>query len=95
MKEEFVDYETAHGVITMSKTPPTIAMYKETVTPEKISAGYMVSVDGNTAPRKVHETIDDAKQEAERLSKSQNGKIIRVMMLVGVYEPSHTWRELV
>lgn len=61
----------------------------------KITAGYMVSVDGNNAPKIVHATIEDAKQEAERLSKSQTGKVIRVMMLVGVYEPSHTWKELV
>jgi hypothetical protein len=60
-----------------------------------ITAGYMVSVDGNTAPKKVHASLEDAKQEAERISKAQNGKTIRVLLLVGVYEPSHTWKEMV
>lgn len=60
-----------------------------------ISAGYMVSVDGNSSPKRIHATIDEAKAEAERISVRQQGKIIRILYLVGVYEPSHTFRELV
>lgn len=91
------------GAITMSGVPPTettgrrisIAPISTVEEIANVQAGYMVSVDGNTAPRRVHATIEDAKQEAERLSKTQNGKTIRVMLLVGVYEPTHAWRELV
>lgn len=60
-----------------------------------ISAGYMVSVDGNSSPKRIHATIDEAKAEAERMSVSQQGKIIRILYLVGVYEPAHKFRELV
>ena len=60
-----------------------------------ITAGYMVSVDGNSSPKRIHATIDEAKAEAERISTSQQGKIIRILYLVGVYEPSHKFRELV
>ena len=60
-----------------------------------IKAGYMVSVDGNSSPKRIHATIEEAKAEAERISTSQQGKIIRIVYLVGVYEPSHKFRELV
>jgi len=88
------------GIITMSKERPTettSGRISISTVEEKadVQSGYMVSVDGNTAPKRVHATIEDAKQEAERISKAQNGKIIRVMLLVGVYEPTHAWRELV
>jgi hypothetical protein len=61
----------------------------------KCSAGYMVSVDGNIGPKKVHPTIEDAKAEAMRLSPSNAGKIIRILYLVGYYEPTHEFKELV
>jgi hypothetical protein len=57
--------------------------------------GYMVSVDGNSAPKKVHATIAEAKAEAERISPSQQGKTIRILYFVAVYEPSHKLNELV
>jgi REP element-mobilizing transposase RayT len=59
------------------------------------TAGYMVSVDGNSAPKKVHDTIEEAKAEAERISPSQSGKTIRILYFVAVYEPSHKLNELV
>jgi hypothetical protein len=57
--------------------------------------GYMVSIDGNSAPKKVHATIAEAKAEAERISPSQSGKTIRILYFVAVYEPSHKLNELV
>jgi hypothetical protein len=57
--------------------------------------GYMVSIDGNSAPKKVHATIAEAKAEAERISPSQQGKTIRILYFVAVYEPSHKLNELV
>lgn len=62
---------------------------------DEIKAGYMVSVDGNSSPKRIHATIDEAKAEAERMAVSQQGKIIRILYLVGVYEPAHKFRELV
>lgn len=59
------------------------------------TAGYMVSVDGNSAPKKVHDTLAEAKAEAERISPSQSGKTIRILYFVAVYEPSHKLNELV
>ena len=56
---------------------------------------YMVSVVGNSAPKKVHATIAEAKAEAERISPSQQGKTIRILYFVAVYEPSHKLNELV
>jgi hypothetical protein len=58
-------------------------------------AGYMVSVDGNSSPKKVHATIEEAKAEADRISSSQVGKVIRILYFVGVYEPTHKFKELV
>lgn len=95
--------DDATGLIAMSEEPPkettgrriSITPYATVEEKADVQSGYMVSVDGNTAPKRVHATIEDAKQEAERLSKTQNGKTIRVMLLVGVYEPTHAWRELV
>ena len=79
-----------------TSTPPTA---RAIVTPKgnKIptKAGYMVSVDGNSGPQKVHETIEQAKAEAERLSSSNVGKLIRILYLVGVYAPTHEFKELV
>lgn len=76
---------------------PTTA--KVTLTPKgsklPTKAGYMVSVDGNSGPMKVHDTIEQAKAEAERLSPSNTGKIIRILYLVGVYAPTHEFKELV
>ena len=72
---------------------------KSPVTPKgnklPTKAGYMVSIDGNSGPQKVHETIEQAKAEAERLSPSNTGKIIRILYLVGVYAPTHEFKELV
>jgi hypothetical protein len=77
-------------------TPPSaraIVTPKGSKIPTK--AGYMVSVDGNSGPQKVHDTIEQAKAEAERLSSSNVGKLIRILYLVGVYAPTHEFRELV
>lgn len=72
---------------------------KTVVTPKgsklPTKAGYMVSVDGNSGPMKVHDTIEQAKAEAERLSSSNTGKLIRILYLVGVYAPTHEFKELV
>jgi hypothetical protein len=78
------------------KEPPTT---RAIVTPKgnklPTKAGYMVSIDGNSGPQKVHDTIEQAKAEAERLSPSNTGKIIRILYLVGVYAPTHEFKELV
>ncbi len=71
-----------------------IAMRTTKATP-KCSAGYMVSIDGNSGPKKVHPTIEDAKAEAMRLSPTNAGKLIRILYLVGYYEPTHEFKELV
>ena len=80
-------------------TTATAASVKTIVTPKgnklPTKAGYMVSVDGNSGPQKVHDTIELAKAEAERLSSSNAGKLIRILYLVGVYAPTHEFKELV
>ena len=55
---------------------------------------YMVSVDGHTAPRMVHTTIEAAKKEAERLinDESVTGNV-RVLIVVGTYKPKHEWED--
>lgn len=87
------DYEVDSASDIVSKLADKVE--GRTHTTEQLKSGYMVSVDGNSSPRRTHATIDEAKAEAERISKSQQGKIIRILYLVGVYEPSHTFRELV
>lgn len=92
------DYETGSaGSITtaLAEAVADIDSRRLKETLGGISAGYMVSVDGNSAPKRTHATIDEAKAEAERISTSQQGKIIRILYLVGVYEPAHKFRELV
>jgi hypothetical protein len=91
-----IDYEEASlasdepfGVGATPKVKPGKPTSKD------FSAGYMVSIDGNIGPKKVHPTIDDAKAEAMRLSPSNAGKIIRILYLVGYYEPTHEFKELV
>ena len=74
-------------------TPKVIVTPKGKGLPTK--AGYMVSIDGNSGPQKVHDTIEQAKAEAERLSSSNVGKLIRILYLVGVYAPTHEFKELV
>lgn len=87
-----IDYEEASlasdepfGVGATPKPPSTNAT----------KAGYMVSVDGNIGPKKVHPNVEDAKAEAMRLSPKNAGKIIRILYLVGYYEPTHEFKELV
>lgn len=55
---------------------------------------YMVSVDGKSAPCKVHATYAEAAAEAERLSlqPGNRGATIRLLAVVGVLEPTHVWR---
>ena len=78
---------------TVGPTTRAIITPKGSKLPTK--AGYMVSVDGNSGPMKVHDTIEQAKAEAERLSSSNVGKLIRILYLVGVYAPTHEFKELV
>jgi len=73
----------------------SLAMKPKKPTPKGVTAGYMVSIDGNMGPKKVHPTIEDAKTEAMRLSPSNAGKVIRILYLVGYYEPTHEFKELV
>ncbi len=56
---------------------------------------YMVSVDGKSAPCKVHTERQEAFQEATRLSQMPNnrGATIRVLEVISVLEPTHQWRE--
>lgn len=55
---------------------------------------YMVSVDGKSAPSKVHSEYTEAVAEAQRLSMQpgNRGAVIRVLQVVGVLEPAHVWR---
>ena len=55
---------------------------------------YMVSVDGKTAPCKVHADFAEAAHEAERLAAMPNnrGATIRVLKVMDVLEPAHQWR---
>ena len=91
-EEKIISWDT-EAFIEASKVRPRPISTVEPVA--EITAGYMVSVDNNAAPKKIHASLEDAKQEAERISKTQNGKTIRVLLLVGVYEPTHTWKEMV
>ena len=55
---------------------------------------YMVSVDGHTAPRMVHTTIEAAKKEAERLLNDEHvATTVRILLVVGTYKPTHTWED--
>lgn len=55
---------------------------------------YMVSVDGHTAPRMVHTTIEAAKKEAERLLNDEHvASTVRILLVVGTYKPTHTWED--
>jgi hypothetical protein len=93
---ELYEKQLADEPITFTVEEP---IGKATVTPKgnklPTKAGYMVSIDGNSGPQKVHDTIEQAKAEAERLSPSNTGKIIRILYLVGVYAPTHEFKELV
>jgi hypothetical protein len=94
---ELYEKQLAEEPITFTvEEPPTtraIVTPKGSKLPTK--AGYMVSIDGNSGPQKVHDTIELAKAEAERLSSSNTGKVIRILYLVGVYAPTHEFKELV
>ena len=87
------DLEDSSKYTTSIPSPKVHAPEKSNKLPTK--AGYMVSIDGNSGPMKVHDTIEQAKAEAERLSPSNTGKIIRILYLVGVYAPTHEFKELV
>jgi hypothetical protein len=54
---------------------------------------YMVSVDGKDAPTRVHETIADARNHAERLAKlpENMNSVIRVLMVVAILRTSGTY----
>lgn len=91
--EKYADYEVGHRDEIISALAESVKGLTHKT--DDIKAGYMVSVDGNSSPKRIHATIDEAKAEAERISVSQQGKIIRILYLVGVYEPSHKFRELV
>ena len=93
--EPIVQWDEMPKTITASTSIYTTRRISVGEQEPEVKAGYMVSVDGAAAPEKVHASLEDAKQEAERISKSQNGKTIRVLLLVGIYEPSHTWKEMV
>jgi len=56
---------------------------------------YMVSVDGHTAPKLVHSTIEAARKEAERLHSTgiASGSTVRVLLVVGTYKPTYTWED--
>jgi len=62
---------------------------------------YMVSVDGKDAPTRVHETIGQARDHAERLAKlpENMNSVIRVVMVVcilrttGTYSTASYWDE--
>ena len=92
-KEQLADEPVTFTVEEPPTTRRAIVIPKGNKLPTK--AGYMVSIDGNSGPQKVHDTIEQAKAEAERLSPSNTGKIIRILYLVGVYAPTHEFKELV
>ena len=56
---------------------------------------YMVSVCGSTAPSKIHDGLESAKQEAERLADQHNNRdrVIHVVEIVATLIPrtSHQW----
>ena len=58
---------------------------------------YMVSVCGSQAPSKIHNSLDEAKTEAERLaSQHQNrDRTIHVVEIVATLSPrtSHVWEQ--
>jgi hypothetical protein len=90
--DDIEEVEKVYETASLASDEPFVKPKKPT---PKCSAGYMVSVDGNIGPKKVHPTIEDAKAEAMRLSPSNAGKVIRILYLVGYYEPTHAFKELV
>lgn len=56
---------------------------------------FMVSVCGSSAPSKIHESLDDAKAEAERLATQHNNRdrVIHVVEIVASLLPrtTHVW----
>ena len=54
---------------------------------------YMVSVDGKDAPTRIHETIGQARDHAERLAKLPDhmNSVIRVVMVVCVLRTTGTY----
>lgn len=62
---------------------------------------YMVSVDGKDAPSRIHNTIGEARDHAERLAKLPDNinSVIRVLMVVstlrttGTYTTQSYWQE--
>ena len=63
----------------------------------KVTPCYFVSVDGREAPTRMHDSLESAILEAERLATHQGnqGRKIRVMHLVATFTPrviqSHDW----
>lgn len=47
---------------------------------------YLVSVDGKPAPIKEHDTIEDARAEAERLATNHHPALVRLLRQVGTVE---------
>jgi hypothetical protein len=88
----------AHEVPTPKKKKAAATAISEEVSKTAKPTGkpqYMVSVDGRNSPTVVHSTIEAARKEAERLHStgSANGKIVRVLLVVGTYKPTYTWED--
>jgi hypothetical protein len=54
---------------------------------------FMVSVEGRSAPSKIHPNCPEAMVEAERLAERNRGAVIRVLQVVRTLEPRHLWRD--
>jgi hypothetical protein len=55
---------------------------------------YMIYVDGQSPPSKEHETVEEARTEAERLSPKYGDRKIFVLAVIDVLIPTrqHSWR---
>jgi hypothetical protein len=56
---------------------------------------FMVFVEGKQAPMREHETLEEARVEAERLATGNEGRRVLVLSVVAVLEPirGHRWRD--
>lgn len=52
--------------------------------------GYMVFVEKSRAPKRIHETIEIAQGEADRLAKLVPYKKVYILEIIGVIEPTES-----
>lgn len=64
------------GIFEEGLIPHTDTEVWEEIEEQKASKGYLVTVSGKFAPKKVHSTLESAKKEAQRLAKKELKEVI-------------------